>query len=142
VAGDIRLGDPYNLDGDDDGIACEDLPCPCSYSPGGGGEESMVVTTTHTLAPPPKPPKLNKAAGRSAAISKARLFNHRNRLISLVSFQGCGRKSRRKIVCDFYGRGRTMTVSGVCNITVIVRGEGSHAYANRLPPRHRLTRRR
>ncbi len=24
-------GDPYNLDGDSDGIACEDLPCPCSY---------------------------------------------------------------------------------------------------------------
>jgi hypothetical protein len=24
-------GDPYHLDGDDDGIACEALPCPCSY---------------------------------------------------------------------------------------------------------------
>jgi hypothetical protein len=24
-------GDPYNLDGDNDGIACEALPCPCSY---------------------------------------------------------------------------------------------------------------
>lgn len=24
-------GDPYNLDGDSDGKACEDLPCPCSY---------------------------------------------------------------------------------------------------------------
>jgi len=24
-------GDPYNLDGDNDGVACEDLPCPCSY---------------------------------------------------------------------------------------------------------------
>ena len=23
-------GDPYNLDGDDDGVACEDLPCPCA----------------------------------------------------------------------------------------------------------------
>ncbi len=23
-------GDPYNLDGDDDGVACEALPCPCS----------------------------------------------------------------------------------------------------------------
>jgi hypothetical protein len=26
-------GDPYNLDGDGDGIACESLPCPCSSSP-------------------------------------------------------------------------------------------------------------
>lgn len=24
-------GDPHNLDGDSDGKACEDLPCPCSY---------------------------------------------------------------------------------------------------------------
>lgn len=24
-------GDPYRLDGDNDGIACESLPCPCSY---------------------------------------------------------------------------------------------------------------
>ncbi|HSS31688.1 MAG TPA: excalibur calcium-binding domain-containing protein [Solirubrobacterales bacterium] len=26
-------GDPYNLDADGDGIACESLPCPCSYTP-------------------------------------------------------------------------------------------------------------
>jgi len=32
-------GDPYNLDGDNDGVACEDLPCPCS-----------------TGSPPPPPP--------------------------------------------------------------------------------------
>ena len=25
-------GDPYRLDGDGDGVACEDLPCPCSSS--------------------------------------------------------------------------------------------------------------
>ena len=25
-------GDPYNLDGDNDGVACESLPCPCSGS--------------------------------------------------------------------------------------------------------------
>jgi hypothetical protein len=27
---DLLPGDPYNLDGDNDGVACEDLPCPCS----------------------------------------------------------------------------------------------------------------
>ena len=32
-------GDPYNLDADSDGIACEDLACPCSNSPGGTIEE-------------------------------------------------------------------------------------------------------
>jgi hypothetical protein len=122
-------GDPYNLDADNDGIACEDLPCPCSYSPGGGGEESMVVTTTPQPTPPPKPPKLNKAAGRSAAVAKVRLFNHRNHLISLISFQGCERRSRQKMRCGFYGRGRTRNVSATCNITVIVTGEGSQAHA-------------
>jgi len=30
-------GDPYNLDADPDGIACEALPCPCSSGGGGGG---------------------------------------------------------------------------------------------------------
>lgn len=30
-------GDPHGLDADDDGIACETLPCPCSTGGGGGG---------------------------------------------------------------------------------------------------------
>ena len=30
--------DLHNLDGDNDGVACEDNPCPCSTAgPGGGG---------------------------------------------------------------------------------------------------------
>jgi hypothetical protein len=29
--------DPYGLDADHDGIACESLPCPCSTGSGGGG---------------------------------------------------------------------------------------------------------
>ncbi len=28
-------GDPYHLDGDGDGVACESLPCPCSYESAG-----------------------------------------------------------------------------------------------------------
>lgn len=37
----LSPGDPHGLDGDYDGIACESLPCPCSYG---------------TPAPPPPPP--------------------------------------------------------------------------------------
>jgi len=37
-------GDPYNLDGDSDGVACEDLPCPCS------------VNSSPAPAPPEPPP--------------------------------------------------------------------------------------
>jgi hypothetical protein len=125
-------GDPYNLDADGDGIACEDLPCPCSSSPGGGGEE--VGTVTHEkAAPPPKPPKLNKAVARAAATAKSRRYNRRNRLISRVGFQGCRRSSRYKIRCSFYGRGRTQTTSTACNITVIVKGEGSLASTKLRP---------
>jgi hypothetical protein len=123
-------GDPYNLDADNDGIACEDLPCPCSYSPGGGGGNT---TTAPEPAPPPKPPKLNKAAARSAAVAKARRYNLRNRLISRVSFQGCRRASRYKVRCSFYGIGRTQTMSTACNITVIVKGEGSLASTKLRP---------
>ena len=125
-------GDPYNLDADGDGIACEDLPCPCSYTPGGGREE--VTTVTHEKpAPPPKPPKLNKAVARSAAVAKSRRYNRRNRLISRLSFQGCRRSSRYKIRCSFYGLGRTRTTSTTCNITVIVEGEGSLASTKLRP---------
>jgi hypothetical protein len=126
-------GDPYNLDADSDGIACEDLPCPCSYSPGGGGGGGNTTRTAPTPVAPPKPPKLNKAVARAAAVAKARRYNGRNRLISLLSFQGCARSSRYKIRCSFYGRGRTQTTSTACNITVIVKGEGSLASTKLRP---------
>lgn len=123
-------GDPYNLDADGDGVACEDLPCPCSYSPGGGAEgDGNPGSTTLPPVPPPKPPKLNKAVARSAAWAKARRFDLRNRLISRVSFQGCRRRSRYKVRCGFRGLGRTRTAREACAITVIVKGEGSHAHA-------------
>lgn len=123
-------GDPYNLDADGDGIACEDLPCPCSYSPGGTIEEPPPPVIHEK---PPKPPKLSKAVARSAAVAKSRRYNGRNRLISRVSFQGCRRTSRYKIRCSFYGRGRTQTMSTACNITVIVEGEGSLASTKLRP---------
>lgn len=42
-------GDPYRLDGDNDGTACEDLPCPCSYG-------SAPETPTGPISPAPAPP--------------------------------------------------------------------------------------
>jgi len=122
-------GDPYNLDADGDGVACEDNPCPCSYSPGGSAGGGSEGTTTAAPAPPPKPPKLNKAVARSAARAKARSFNRRNKLISLVSFQGCRRSSRYKLRCGFRGLGETQAMREKCGITVIVKGEGNHAQA-------------
>lgn len=40
-------GDPYRLDGDNDGIACESLPCPCSY-----GAPAPTPSTPAPVAPP------------------------------------------------------------------------------------------
>jgi endonuclease YncB( thermonuclease family) len=38
----MLAGDPYSLDSDGDGVACESLPCPCSTAgPGGGGTPSV-----------------------------------------------------------------------------------------------------
>ena len=129
----LLSGDPYNLDADSDGIACEDLPCPCSYSPGGTIEDPGPEATQEKPSPPPKPPKLNKAVARSAAVAKSRRYNRRNRLISRLSFQGCRRSSRYKVRCSFYGLGRTQTTSTTCNITVIVKGEGSLASTKLRP---------
>jgi hypothetical protein len=122
-------GDPYDLDADGDGIACEDNPCPCSSTPGGSGGGGGGSTTTTTPAPPPKPPKLNKAVARRAAFAKAKRFTRRNRLVSLVRFRGCSRRSRQKVRCDFTGLGRTQTSSSTCAIAVVVTGEGSDAHA-------------
>ena len=36
-------GDPYHLDGDHDGVACESLPCPCSKGAGGAGGAGAQV---------------------------------------------------------------------------------------------------
>ena len=66
---------------------------------------------------------------RSAAWAKARHFNLRNRLISRIGFDGCRRRSRYKLRCEFDGLGETQTVRGKCAITVIVKGEGSQAHA-------------
>jgi hypothetical protein len=121
-------GDPYNLDADGDGIACEDNPCPCSYAPGAGGGGGGGGGAGST-APPPKPPKLKKAAARSAALAKARRYNRRNRRISLISFEGCRRTTRQKVRCTFHGRGQTGRLRSSCEIRVVVTGEGGRAHA-------------
>lgn len=46
----LLKGDPYGLDGDSNGIACESLPCPCSKAGPGGGT--------------PPPPKQVRFSGR------------------------------------------------------------------------------
>lgn len=101
-------GDPYNLDGDDDGIACEDLP-----SGGGGGE---------TEAKPPPPPELDKSVARRAAKRAARSFADGSHRLDSAAFRGCHRKSPERIDCDFLGRGQTNASRTTCKFEVTVEG--------------------
>ncbi len=123
-------GDPYGLDGDSDGIACEDLPCPCASGGGGGGG-----STGTGPPPPPPPPKLDKAAARAAAERKARKFTRRHHGLDTVSLRHCGRRGRHRVLCRFVARGRTNTERTTCSFSVIARGEGSSA-STRIGPIH------
>lgn len=109
-------GDPYGLDGDDDGVACEDLPCPCSYGEGGsgggsGGGESMK----------PPPYRLPKAAARRAAWSTGLKFVRRNPRVSSLAMGACRRLGERRIDCRATARGRTSTTKTTCRVRVAVR---------------------
>ncbi|HVY77085.1 MAG TPA: excalibur calcium-binding domain-containing protein [Solirubrobacterales bacterium] len=104
-------GDPYNLDGDDDGIACEDLP---SGGGGGGGGE--------TTSPPPPPPELDKGLARRAAKHAARVFVERSSRLDSVAFRGCDRRALRRVDCRFHARGQTSERRTSCDFKVSVEG--------------------
>lgn len=104
-------GDPYGLDADNDGIACEDLP---SGGGGGGGGE--------TGTKPPPPPELDKSVARRAAKHAARSFVNGSSRLDSATFRGCHRKSLQHIRCDFLGRGQTRDSRTTCKFKVSVEG--------------------
>lgn len=119
-------GDPYNLDGDDDGIACEDLPCPCSSTPGeggGGGEEQPA-------APPPPPPyHLKMGTARSLAKQVARKFTRRNSKVSVSSLKACQRRGERRIDCLATARGESNSSRTTCHLRIRVTAVDRHPKA-------------
>jgi excalibur calcium-binding domain-containing protein len=117
-------GDPHGLDGDGDGVACEDLP---SGGSGSGGESGSPQPP-----PPPPPPTLEKAVARDAAERKARKFTRRHAELDSVSFRGCGRRSRHKVTCQFTARGQSPTRRTTCGFRVAVEGEGASVSSARL----------
>jgi hypothetical protein len=135
----LEPGDPYGLDADGDGIACEDLPCPCSSSPGGagGGEEG---SSEPAPAPPPEPPKLKKSAAMQAARKKARRYNRRAGQIDGLKLQHCGRRSKHRVDCSFRGGGRSGDRITTCEVQVIVKGAGSSVSSTRIHARCRSER--
>jgi hypothetical protein len=125
-------GDPYGLDGDNDGIACEDLPSGGGGGGGGGGESK----------PPPPPPMLDKAVARAAARDAAERFVRRSSRLDRNSFKGCHRKARQHVNCNFLGRGETSTRRVFCTFKVSVEGtnESHVAHVGRVRCRSELRR--
>lgn len=117
-------GDPHRLDGDGDGIACEELPS--------GGSGSTGESAPSQPPPPPPPPKLEKTAARLAAERKARKFTRRHAGLDSVSLRGCGRRSRHKVTCQFVARGQSQARRTTCSFRVAVKGEGAIVSSARL----------
>jgi Excalibur calcium-binding domain len=104
-------GDPYNLDGDDDGVACEDLP----HGGSNGGP-----TSEPPPAPDPPPYELSKPAARSLAKSMVRGVVSRSTTLDSSAFQGCSRLSPVRVDCRLTARGRTETLRRGCHFKVAV----------------------
>jgi excalibur calcium-binding domain-containing protein len=99
----LLAGDPYRLDGDDDGIACESLPCPCSYG----------TTTPAPPLPSPEPPpeeirprfRVYVACGLSQNAPPARECPHRRKVGAFfessqpVYYTVCVKFPTRKTLC-------------------------------------------
>lgn len=122
-------GDPYNLDADNDGIACEDLPCPCSSTPGqgaggggGGGEPAEP--------PPPPPFHLKMSTARHLALKIASRFTRRNPRVDTASVDGCSRRGERRIDCAATARGETAASQTTCHLRIAVRAVNRHPKAS------------
>lgn len=115
-------GDPYGLDGDSDGEACEELPCPC-------GTSSSPSEPSHTTPAPPPPYRLDKAAARSAAKHLISRFMRSSPRLDSSSFHGCARRAMRRVDCTFTARGRTGTQRLTCRLKVAVQAVDRHPSA-------------
>lgn len=119
-------GDPYRLDGDNDGIACEDLPCPCSYEEssggGGGGGDS-------TQPPPPPPYHLKKSVARHASWRVVRRFTRRRPQVDRAMVNICERRGERLVVCFATAEGETSSSRTLCHLRVLVRAVNRHPKA-------------
>jgi len=96
-------GDPYRLDGDNDGVACEDLPCPCSA----GAPPSPAPAPQPPAPAPEHRPRLRYyvACGLSPHARSAHECPHRSKIGAFlessqpVDFTVCVTFPNRKRIC-------------------------------------------
>lgn len=124
-------GDPYRLDGDSDGIACESNPCPCSY--GSSGESAPPPPAEEPPAPPPY--RLSKATAKRVSKHLVRRVVNRNPRLDASRLNGCKRRAERRIDCRLTARGSTASVKTTCRIKVAVKAR------NRRPTGRIVSRR-
>ncbi|MGD9734500.1 MAG: excalibur calcium-binding domain-containing protein [Solirubrobacterales bacterium] len=124
-------GDPYNLDADGDGVACESNPCPCAGEGGGGGGEGGGTGGGSVPPPPPPPYHLPKAAARHAAVVIAKKFARRNAKVSQAAIGVCRRRAERRVDCFGSASGQTATAQTSCRLRIAVRAR-NHRPAARL----------
>jgi hypothetical protein len=123
-------GDPYNLDADNDGIACEDLPCPCSSTPGQGSGGGGDSSGGEPAKPPPPPPyHLKKAAARNAALQIVRKFARQRSRVDQAEVGICERRGERRVVCFATAVGESSTSRTLCHLRVNVRAVNRHPEA-------------
>ena len=106
-------GDPYRLDADSDGVACEDLPCPCSYS-----TEGESGTGGGTAKPPPY--ELRMSTARRLSKQRVRSIVNSNPRLDTMAFQGCNRLSDQHVDCRLTARGVTEDQRTGCHFKVAV----------------------
>jgi len=116
-------GDPYNLDGDNDGEACEDLP----HGGGGGGGGESGGGNGGASDPPPTPPyHLSKRVARSISTRIVGNVVRRSARLQTISFGGCRRLAERRVDCRFSAYGETEAQRIACRYRVAVGARNRH----------------
>ena len=120
-------GDPYNLDADSDGVACESNPCPCAGEGGGGGGGGAGQGGGSAPPPPPPPPyHLPKSAARHAAAAVVKKFVRRNAQVARAAVGVCRRRAERRVDCLALAKGETATEQTTCRLRIAVRARNRH----------------
>jgi len=114
----LEPGDPYGLDADSDGIACESNPCPCG-SGSAGGDGGSGGGHAEPAAPPPY--HLKKSAARRAAQRIVRRFVAQSPAVDSALFGPCLRQAERSVDCLATATGETTMHSTSCQLRVAVR---------------------
>jgi hypothetical protein len=122
---DLAGGDPDRLDGDNDGIACEELPCPCSSSSpssDGGGDHG-------TMKPPPPPYRLPMPAARNRSVHLVVLVVRASGRLDDSELNTCNRLGERRIDCRLTARGESPRQRVACQYKVAVGARNRHPVA-------------